>query len=60
YDAHQARVYGFLAERLLDVWLETNHVSYVEQRVSFLEKQNWLTKGGKFIQRKLYHRKAGK
>ena len=55
YDAYQARVFGFIGELLLDVWLETNHINYIEQNVSFLERQNWLVKGGKFLKRKLCH-----
>lgn len=29
---------GFISELLLDVWLEHNHIDYVEQNVSFMEK----------------------
>ena len=52
YDVQEARVFGYISELLLDVWLETNDVKYVEQKVTFLEKQNWLKKGGKFLLRK--------
>ncbi|NCD09007.1 MAG: DUF4422 domain-containing protein [Negativicutes bacterium] len=53
YDNYNARVFGFISERLLDVWLETNKLLYVEQNVCYMEKQNWLVKGGKFLKRKL-------
>lgn len=53
YDPFQRRVYGFLAELLLDVWLDTNGHAYTECPVTFMERQNWLKKGGAFLWRKL-------
>ena len=58
YDAYSGRVYGFLGERLLDVWIETNHISYTELSVVFLENQHWLKKGTAFLMRKFVPRKA--
>ena len=52
YNAVEARIYGYISEMLLDVWLEKNALKYREQNVSFLEPQNWLKKGGRFIIRK--------
>lgn len=53
YSAYDARVYGFIGERLLDVWVEKNGVRYRELPVVYMEKINWLTKGFHFIARKL-------
>ncbi len=53
YDAVEARIYGYISELLLDVWLETNKLEYYEQNVAFLEPQNWLKKGGVFLKRKI-------
>lgn len=53
YSAYEARIYGFVSELMLDIWLEKNQIPYHEQNVSFMEKQNWLKKGGAFIARKV-------
>lgn len=52
YSVNDQRVFGFVAERLLDVWLETNRVAYEEIPYVFMEEQNWRKKGTAFIARK--------
>ena len=56
YDTYEARIYGFVSEILLDVWIEANHINYKEQNVSFMEPQNWIKKGGLFLKRKFLGR----
>lgn len=52
YSSYDARVFGFVGERLLDVWIEANRVAYRELPYVLLERQNWLLKGGAFLVRK--------
>ena len=52
YDVYQGRVLGYIAERLLDVWLEHDKVDFCEVKLAMLEKQNWLKKGMNFLKRK--------
>lgn len=52
YDAYQARVFGFLGERLFNVWLEKERLSKIEVNVVSLEPVDWLDKGFKFLKRK--------
>ncbi len=51
-DVYQGRVLGYLAERLMDVWLEQDNVEYQEVKLAMLEKQNWFKKGFNFLKRK--------
>lgn len=53
YSTNDARVFGFVGERLLDVWIQTNHIHYKEIPYVFMEKQNWIKKGGAFLKRKI-------
>ena len=54
YSTYEQRVYGFLSEPLLDVWLE-RHPEYKTTEVDyvFMEHTNWLVKGGNFLKRKI-------
>ena len=52
YSDYDKRVFGFVAERLLDIWIETNHITYTELPVLHMESQHWLKKGSAFLKRK--------
>ncbi len=53
YNKNDSRVFGFVSERMLDVWIETKGYKYKELPYVFMESQNWLVKGGNFLKRKL-------
>ena len=55
YNENDARVFGFVSERLLDYWIEANDLSYTETPVVNLENQHWVKKGTAFLRRKFSH-----
>jgi hypothetical protein len=57
WDKSEQRVFGYVAELMTDVFLLANDIGYIECRVRFLQKQNWLKKGGAFIWRKIKNRR---
>ena len=52
YDSYNSRVFGFLSERLFNVWLERQYLKIAEVNVINLEPVNWPQKVGKFLKRK--------
>nr|WP_319490115.1 DUF4422 domain-containing protein [uncultured Caproiciproducens sp.] len=59
YSTNDQRVFGFVAERLMDCWIETNHIAYTEMPVVSLESQHWLKKGSTFLMRRFRGKTAG-
>ena len=53
YNKNDSRVFGFVSERLLDIWIETNGKHYEDSGYVFMESQNWLLKASNLIIRKL-------
>jgi hypothetical protein len=52
YNSAEARLCGYLGELLLDIWLIERCLKIDECNIMFMEKQNWVIKGYKFIRRK--------
>ena len=52
YSPSDQRVFGYLAERLLDVYVLNHHLRWVQCPVVNLESQHWLRKGRAFVKRK--------
>lgn len=52
HTGYQQRVMGYLAERLLDVWVLQNNIKYKDVNYVVLENVNWLKKIALFIKRK--------
>ncbi len=53
YSDNDKRVFGFLGERLLDVWVETRKLRYTEVPMINLESQHWFHKAFSFVKRKI-------
>ena len=53
YDSYDARVFGFVAERLLDVWFDRERIPFRDCPTVHLENQHWVRKIYHFLRRKI-------
>lgn len=52
YDAYQSRIFGFISERLFNVWLVKNNIKLTEVKVTNIEGENLFLKGINLLKRK--------
>jgi len=57
YSEYDRRVFGFVGERLLDVWIRANGIRYAELPVLHTESQHWPMKIFRFLARKFLPRR---
>jgi hypothetical protein len=57
YDAFQARMYGRIAELLMDVFMDHHQIDYAEVPFLYSERVRWFKKGSSFLKAKLFHKK---
>lgn len=60
YSAFHKRFYGRVSELLLDVYVNTRGLNYIEAPVVNMQKVNWVKKGGSFIRAKVTGKKYEK
>lgn len=58
WDKSEQRVFGYLSERLLDVWILKNDIVYKDIPYMYMERQSWLKKIFRFLKRKIKHVEA--
>ena len=59
YNAFHARFYGRISELLLDVYLRTNKIKFVENKVENIEKVNFFKRVKSFLKAKFRGEKYG-